>query len=100
MKTPTVISRVGPTDCWWILPSLTGHGKGVGADRAGGVDHEPGEGLEVQPQLANIIRDLVDGEGAGGGRAGFVAAGVGGVPDVGRVGGDGGAAGGGGYHAW
>ena len=88
---PTVISCVGATDCRRILPGLSGHSEGVSTDSSRGVDHEPGEGLEVEPELADVLRHLVDGEGAGGGAARLVAAGVGGVPDVGRVGGDGGA---------
>ena len=90
---PTVISCVGPTDCRRILPGLSGHSEGVRTDSSRGVDHEPSEGLEVEPELADVLRHLVDGEGAGGGAARLVAAGVGGVPDVGRVGGDDGAAG-------
>ena len=91
-----MISCVGPTNCRRILPGLSGHSEGVSTDSSRGVDHEPGEGLEVEPELADVVRHLVDGEGAGGGAARLVAAGVGGVPDVGRVGGDGGATGGGG----
>jgi len=94
-----VVSGVGSADCWRILPRLARHGEAVSADGTGGVDHEPGEGLEVQPELADVVGDLLDGEGAGGGTAGLVAAGVGGVPDVGRVGGDRGAAAGGGDDA-
>ena len=91
-----MISCVCPTDCRRIFPSLTGHSKAVGADGTGAVHHEPREGLEVQPELTDVVGDLVDGEGAGGGAAGFVPAGVARVPDVGRVGGDRGATGGGG----
>ena len=91
-----MISGVCPTDCRRILPSLTGHGKAVSADGTGAVHHEPREGLEVQPELTDVVDHLVDGEGAGGGAAGFVAAGVCGVPDVGGVGGYRGATGGGG----
>ena len=94
-----MVSGVGPADCWRILPRLARHGEAVSADGTGGVDHEPGEGLEVQPELADVVGDLLDGEGAGGGTAGLVAAGVGGVPDVGRVGGDRGATAGGGDDA-
>ena len=55
---------------------------------------EPGECLEVQPELTYVIRDLVEGVGAGGGTGCRVAAGVARVPDVGGVGGDGRATGG------
>ena len=88
-----MVSCVGPTDCWWINSRLAFHCERVRTDSSRRVYHEPGEGLEVEPELADVVRHLVDGEGAGGGAAGFVPAGVGGVPDVGRVGGDDGAAG-------
>ena len=91
-----MISCVGPTDCWWINSRLAFHCERVRTDSSRRVYHEPGEGLEVEPELADVVRHLVDGEGAGGGAAGLVAAGVGGVPDVGGVGGDRGATGGGG----
>ena len=94
-----MISCVCPTDCRRILPRLTGHSKAVGADGTGAVHHEPREGLEVQSELTDVVGHLVDGEGAGGGAAGFVPAGVGGVPDVGGVGGDRGATAGGGDDA-
>ena len=48
--------------------------------------------------MADIIRLLAEGVGAGGGTGGRVAAGVARVPDVGGVGGDGRAAGGGVDH--
>ena len=46
------------------------------------------------PQLADVVRDLPDGGGAGPRAGGREAAGVSRVPDVGDVGGDGGATGG------
>ena len=66
---------------------------------SGGGGGKTGESLEVQPKLADIVRLLAEGVGAGGGTGGCVAAGVARVPDVGGVGGDGGAAGGGGDEA-
>ena len=93
-----MISCVGPTDCWWINSRLAFHCERVRTGSSRRVHHEPGEGLEVEPELADVVRHLVDGEGAGGGAAGLVAAGVGGVPDVGRVGGYGGATAGGRDH--
>ena len=50
--------------------------------------------MEIQSQLANILRHLADGVGTGG----AVRAGVVGVPDAGGVGGDGGTACGGGDY--
>ena len=50
--------------------------------------------MEIQSQLANILRHLADGVGTGG----AVRAGVVGVPHVGGVGGDGGTACGGGDY--
>ena len=93
-----MISCVGPTDCWWINSRLAFHCERVRTGSSRRVHHEPGEGLEVEPELADVVRHLVDGEGACGGAAGLVAAGVGGVPDVGRVGGYGGATAGGRDH--
>ena len=60
----------------------------------GGCRDKPRECLEVQPELTDVSRDLVEGEGAGGGAGGRVAAGVARVPYVGGVGGDGRATGG------
>ena len=59
----------------------------------GGCD-KPRECLEVQSELTDVSGDLVEGEGAGGGAGGRVAAGVARVPHVGGVGGDGRATGG------
>ena len=56
------------------------------------------ESLEIQPQLAHILRHLDDGAGAGAGAGGAVGAGVAEIPDVGGVGGDGGTACGGGDY--
>ena len=53
--------------------------------------HQARECLKIQPQLTDVIRDLADGVLARPGAAHGVGAGVAGVPDVGRVGGDGGA---------
>ena len=50
------------------------------------------QGLEVEPQLTDVVVHLVDGEGAdGGGGGGGVGGGVAGVAEVGVVVGDGGA---------
>ena len=61
------------------------------------------QGLEVEPQLTDVVVHLVDGEGAdGGGGGGGVGRGVARVAEVGVVVGDGGAgagAGGRGHHA-
>ena len=90
----TVVSSVGPADRWRVAASLTSHRQTVSTGPSSRPNHEPGEGLEVQPQLADVVRDLADGVLAGAGRGG-VGAGVARVPDVGGVGGDGGPAGGG-----
>ena len=90
----TVVSSVGPADRWRVAASLTSHRQSVSTGPSSRPNHEPGEGLEVQPQLADVVRDLADGVLAGAGRGG-VGAGVARVPDVGGVGGDGGPAGGG-----
>ena len=49
--------------------------------------------MEIQPQLANIIRDFAEGEGTRPARGRGVGAGVVWISDVGGVGGDGAAAG-------
>ena len=57
----TVVSSVGATDDGRVLASLSSSSHVVRActNRSGG--GKPGEGLEVKPQLANIIRDFTDG---------------------------------------
>ena len=56
-----MVVSVGATDAGRVLASLTssGHVVRAGANRSGG--GKPGEGLEVKPQLANVIRDFTDG---------------------------------------
>ena len=73
---------------------MSRHGHVVVTESDGGSCDKPRECLEVQPELADVSRDLVEGEGAGGGAGGRVAAGVARVPHVGGVGGDGRATGG------
>ena len=93
-----MIACVCATDGGGVHSRLPSHGEGVIAVSSGGRRGEPRECLKVQPELADVIRDLVEGVGAGGGTGGRVAAGVSRVPDVGGVGGDGGATGGGVDH--
>ena len=61
----TVVSSVGATDDRRVLASLasSSHVVRAGTDGSGG--GKPGEGLEVKPQLADVIGHLVEGEGAG-----------------------------------
>ena len=87
----TVIACVRATDGGRVHPCLSSHGQGVVAVSSGGGGGKPGECLKVQSELADIVRLLAEGVGAGGGAGGRVAAGVARVPDVGGVGGDGGA---------
>ena len=56
----TMISCVSSTDSWGIFPSLSSHGDVVSAQPNGCRGSKTREGLEVQPQLANVILDLVD----------------------------------------
>jgi len=93
-----VIACVSSTDRRRIHPSLSSHGQGVIARPGSGGGDKPGECLEIQPQLADIVRDLADAEGTTSCTARRVAAGVARVPDVGGVGGDGGATGSGVDH--
>ena len=86
-----MIACVCATDGGRVDSCLSRHGQGVVAVSSSGRGGEPGESLEVQPELADIVRLLAEGVGAGGGAGGGVAAGVARVPDVGGVGGDGGA---------
>ena len=83
-----MISSVCATDGGGVHTCLPSHGESVIAVPSGGGGGEPGECLEIQPELADIIRLLAEGVGAGGGTGGRVAAGVARVPDVGGVGGD------------
>ena len=93
-----MIACVCATDGGRVHPCLSSHGQGVVAVSSGGRGGKPGECLEVQSELADIVRLLAEGVGAGGGAGGRVAAGVARVPHVGGVGGDGRATGGGVDH--
>ena len=87
----TVIACVSATDGRRVHPCLSSHGQGVVAGSSG---DRGGKCLKVQSKLADIVRLLAEGECAGGGTGGRVAAGVARVPHVGGVGGDGRATGG------
>ena len=51
-----MIVSIGATDVGWINSSLSSGGEGVRASSSSSsVEGETGEGLEIQPQLANII---------------------------------------------
>ena len=93
-----MIACVCATDGGGVDSCLARHGQGVVTGASCGRGGEPGESLEVQPELTDVSGDLVEGVGAGGGTGGRVAAGVSRVPDVGGVGGDGSATGGGVDH--
>ena len=86
-----MIARVGATDSGRVHACLSSHSQFVIAISCSGGGGKPREGLEVQPQLTDVVRHLAEGVGAGGSTGGGVAAGVVRVPDVGGVGGDGGA---------
>ena len=60
-----MISSVCPTDGGRVFPRLTLHLQGVRAGTGGCRRPEPGEGVVVQPELADIGGHFVDGEGAG-----------------------------------
>ena len=81
----TMIACVSPTDVGRVLSSLSFSCKVVIANCIGCCG-KPRKCLEIQPQLANIIRYLFDSEGTGSSAGGSVGAGVVGVPDVGGVG--------------
>ena len=84
-----MIACVGPTDVRGVLSSLSSSSEVViaGTSSCCGKSRKS---LEIQPQLANVIRNLADGVGTGTSTGGSVGARIVGVPDVGRVGGDGG----------
>ena len=63
----TVIARVSATDGWRVHSSLSRHGQCVVTVPSSGGGSEPGECLEVQPELADIVRLLAEGVGTGGG---------------------------------
>ena len=86
-----MVACVCATDGGGVDSCLACHGQGVVTGASCGRGGEPGESLEVQPELTDVSGDLVEGVGAGGGTGSRVAAGVSRVPDVGGVGGDGGA---------
>ena len=90
-----MVVGVGAADGGRVHPGLARRREGVRAEAGRGGGGEPGHCLKVQPQLADIVRHLINSVGAGASGGGGVAAGVGGVPDVGGVGSDGGPAGGG-----
>ena len=92
-----MIAGVGSTDARGVLSSLSSSSEVViaGASSCCGKSRES---LEIQPQLANVIRNLADGVGTGTSTGGCIWAGVVWIPDVGGVGGDGGAACGGGDY--
>ena len=83
-----MIACVSSTDRWGVHSSLPGHGQGVVARPSSGGGDEPRECLEVQSELADIVRDFADAEGTTSCTARRVAAGVSRVPDVRDVGGD------------
>ena len=56
-----MVVSVGATDAGRVLASLTSSSHVVRASANGSGGGKPGEGLEVKPQLANIIRDFTDG---------------------------------------
>ena len=93
-----MVVSVGAADAGRVLASLASSSHVVRAGANGSGGGKPGEGLEVKPQLADVIGHLVEGEGTGASCGGGVGAGVVGVPDVCGVGGDGGAAGGSGNN--
>ena len=91
-----MVAGVGATDGGGVHVSSSSHGQGVLAGSVG--FRKSRHGLEVQPQLADVVGHLGEGVGTGGGTGGRVAAGIARVPDVGGVGGDSAATGGGGDH--
>ena len=83
-----MIACVGSTDAWGVLSSLSSCSEVVIASSSSCCGKSR-KCLEIQPQLANIIRNLADGVGAGSSTGSSVRAGIVWVSDVGRVGGDG-----------
>jgi len=93
-----VVVSVCSADRWRIFSGLSCNSQVVCASTSSGGGSEAREGLEVKPELADVILDLVDGVGAGARGGGGVRAWVIWVPDVGGVGGDAGSTGGGVDH--
>ena len=60
----TVIACVGSTDAWGVLSSLSSCSEVIITNSIGCCGKSR-ESLEIQSQLANIIRNLADGVGAG-----------------------------------
>ena len=62
-----MIASVCAADRGRVHSSLSSHGQRVVTVPGSGGGREPGECLEVQPELTDVVRDLVEGVGAGGG---------------------------------
>ena len=80
-----MIACVSPTYVGWVQLSLSFSCKVVTANCIGCCGKSR-ECLEIQPQLANIIRYLADSECTGSSTGDGVGAGVVWVPDIGGVG--------------
>ena len=80
-----MIACISPTNIWGILSSLSFSSKFVITNSIG-CCCKSRESLEIQPQLANIIRNFLDGEGAGTSTGGSVGTGIIWVPDICGVG--------------
>ena len=81
----TVVASVGATNGRGVHSSLSSNFKVIHTAESRDASVKSTHGLEVQPQLAHVITDLVDSVGACARTRGSVGAGIAGVSDVGRV---------------
>ena len=94
----TVVSCVCSTNGWGIISSCSRDLKVIHSTSSTGASVEASHGLEIQPQLANVIRDLLEGVSTCSSTGWGVGTGIVRIPDVGCICGDAGAASGGGDH--
>ena len=81
-----VLTCVCSTDWWGIFSSLSSSSKWIIAISSGcGTSGKPRESLEIQPQLADVIRNFFDCKGTGSCTASSIRARVPWISDVGCV---------------
>ena len=89
---PTVVSCICSTNGWGIMSSCSRNLKVIHTTSSTGASVEPSHGLEIQPQLANVIWHLLDSVGTCSSTGRCVGTWIVGVSDVGCICGDAGAA--------
>ena len=80
-----MVASVGAANGRGVHSSLSSHFKVIHTAESADASVKSTHRLEVQPQLAHVVTDLVDSVGACARTRGSVGAGIAGVSDVGRV---------------